>query len=473
MKVLEVIKKHEKIIVSIVLLIITMGVILNNPIKQTDEITLFYETFKMNNGHPIYKEVNVLVTPLFFYIGVLLLKIFSPTYLTYRIFGTVIWVYLFYNIYSLLCTLKVNKKLTFLTLALMPIFLRNAIVMGANYNILAIALILFATNLYLKCENKDIKSYITQGILIFLIFMTKQNIGGYYAIALVILEFNNSNTIKEKIKNIFLLALPTIIGFSAYLIYLYFANSLYNFIDYVFLGMLEFQRDMKIETGIILISLINIIPVTIRMLKKRTDKNQEILFIISIIMLLISYPIFCDYHSRIALIFSIISFVYLINVLYNEKKILNYIIVVTTVILVIYNIVYSALGMANWSKNYVKDTSTPYYGVVYNEEIYNVIRLIEFYIKSTGKKVVFFSPISSIYNLELNTTNGILDLPVVGNVGLNGEEKLINAIKNLEEGTLIIKTRAGLQQEYSGVHEFIEKNYKKIYTLMDRLEVYE
>ena len=59
MKVLEIIKKHEKIIVAIVLLIITMGVILNNPIKQTDEVTLFYETFKMNSGHPIYKEVNI------------------------------------------------------------------------------------------------------------------------------------------------------------------------------------------------------------------------------------------------------------------------------------------------------------------------------------------------------------------------------------------------------------------------------
>ena len=450
-----------------------MGIVLNNPIKQTDEVTLFYETFKMNNGHPIYKEVNVLVTPLFFYIGLIIFKIFSPTYLTYRIFGTVIWTCLLYNTYSLLCTLKVNKKLTFLTIAFMPIFLRNAIVIGANYNVLAIALSILAINLYLKCENKDIKTYITQGIFIFLIFMIKQNIGVYYALALVILEFNNSYTIREKIKNILVLALPTIIGFSAYLIYLYFAGSLYNFIDYVFLGMFEFQRNIGIESYIIVISLINIIPVTIRMLKKKTDKNQEVLFIISIIMLLISYPIVCDFHSRIALIFSIISFIYLINELYKEKKILNYIIIVAIVVLAIYDIIYSIFGIVNWNKNYLKDKSTPYFGVVYNNEIDNGIKIVEFYIKSTGKKVAFFSPISSIYNLELNITNGILDLPVVGNVGLNGEEKLINAIKSLDDGTLIMKTKAGLKHEYRGVHEFIEQNYKKIYTLMDRLEVYE
>ena len=473
MKVVEIIKKHEKLIVAIILLIITIGIILNNPIKQTDEVTLFYETFKMNSGHPIYKEVNVLVTPLFFYIGLLIFKIFSPTYLTYRIFGAVIWTFLLYSIYSVLCTLKVNKKLRLLAISAMPIFLRSAIVIGANYNVLAIALSLFAINLYLKNENKDIKSYIIQGIFIFLIFMTKQNIGVYYAFALVLIELCNKNSLKAKIKNICILGMPTIIGFLAYLIYLYFTGALYNFIDYTFLGMIEFKDTASVESYIIFLALINIIFFVISACQKKIDTNQKLLFILSIVMLLISLPIICDYHSKLALIFSIISFVYLINTVYEEKKTLNYIIIISISLILAYNIIFSILGMINWSKNCVKDKDTPYYGVVYDEGIDNVIKLIKYYAESTGKKIALVSPISSIYNLELNVTNGILDLPVKGNVGLNGEEKLINAIKNLDKDTIIMKTKAGMKQEYQGVHKFIEQNYKKVYTLMDKLEVYE
>lgn len=415
MKMLEYIKEYEKILIIILMLLMISGIILNTPITQTDESTLFFETLKMYNGKLIYKDVNVLVTPLFFYMGLFIFNIFAPTYLVYRIFGIAIYLFLLYNIYSLLKELKVKNIIIFITIPILILFLRKIMKYGANYNILAIAISILAIKVYIKKQNKNNRFYIIQGILIFLVFMTKQTIGVYYALVLVILEFDYKNIINV-IKKIAILALPSIIGVIIYGIYLYFTKSLYNFIDYTFLGMLEFQQNANMENGIILLSLVNIIPVITLILTKKADKNQEILFICSIIMLLIAYPILCDFHSRMALIYSIISYVYLLNTLYKENKGLKCLIIIAIIVISMYNVIHSLINVVSWNKNKIKDIKTPYYGATYDKDMNAVIRYITDYIEKSEENIVFISPQSILYNIEMNRTNGILDLPLKGNV---------------------------------------------------------
>lgn len=124
---IRIIKKNEKyffIIISFVLILFT---ILNNPVKQNDESTLFGETLKMYNGYYIYKDINVLVTPLFFYLGYIVFKIFGANYLIYRIYGAIIYTFLFFNIYKLLKELNMKTIRIFITELIIFIFLQSVI----------------------------------------------------------------------------------------------------------------------------------------------------------------------------------------------------------------------------------------------------------------------------------------------------------------------------------------------------------
>lgn len=56
--------------------------------------------------------------------------------------------------------------------------------------------------------------------------------------------------------------------------------------------------------------------------------------------------------------------------------------------------------------------------------------------------------------------------------GKNGEEKIINEIKNLSSNTKIMITKYLYNQEYKGVHEYIQNNYKKVDTILNQYEIY-
>lgn len=466
-------KKTKDITISISIIIvvtfITLGIVLNNPISYNDETILFGEILKMNNGLAIYKDVNILVTPIFFYIGLLFFKVFSANLLTYRIFITVVFVFLYYSIYILFKKSKIKNTYSFISILLLVPFLKELI--EVNYNILAIAFSILAISKIINNENKNHKFYLIQGLFLFIIFMTKQNIGVYHFIAFAICEFVlEKKSIKIKLKNMIIYILPLIFGSIIYCLYLYMVNSLYAFIDQVFLGLIDFKQNASIESYIIFLALLNIIPVVYLIIKNKADKNQKILFIYSITMLLITYPILCGLHSKVALVYSLLSLTYCIN--YNIKKsneILNY---GTVFILTIYLFISSLLGIINWKKTSIQDHNNPYYGAIYDSKINNSIDYMCEYIKNSSKKVIIVSPKSSIFNIPLGINNGILDLPLKGNVGINGSEKIIQEI-NKQKNVKFVIIKRPCAQEYKEVHEYIKQNYKKTDTIMGIFEVYE
>lgn len=455
------------IIFSIVLLSIT-GFNLNNPIRQTDESTLFGEVLKMYNGYQIYKEINALVTPLFFYIGLCIFKLFGATYLIFRIYAIAIWMLLFFSVFVLMKKLKVSDAKIIITLLGLLIFLKD-IVIGASYNALGIALSIFGIVLQVSnTKNRKHKFYILQGILAFFIIMTKQTIGIYYLIAFILSDIIIHK--KIKIKSYIITTLPIICGSIAFAILLILQNnSLYDFVNYTILGMKEFQQNFKIETYIILLALVNIIIVVYKIIKKQVDNNLIILFVYSLVMLLLTYPIICDFHSRQALIFSTISFVYCIpkevDIQYKwcEKTI-----IVVLAILLIY---VSYFNLKNWKENQYYTYDDPYFGVVYNKKMDMRINTVVDYLKE-NKNAIIISPEATLYNVKLNINNGILDLPLKGNVGINGEQRIIDEIEKLKNKKLII-TKYIYDQEYSGVHEYIINRYKKVDTIAGIFEVYE
>ena len=65
----EIIKKHDNIIILFIMLLISSSFLLAVPLDANDELWNFSNVYKMVNGYQIYEDLNVIVTPLFFYLG--------------------------------------------------------------------------------------------------------------------------------------------------------------------------------------------------------------------------------------------------------------------------------------------------------------------------------------------------------------------------------------------------------------------
>lgn len=170
------------------------------------------------------------------------------------------------------------------------------------------------------------------------------------------------------------------------------------------------------------------------------------------------YPIVCTFHTKQALIFNILCVIYIFNLKLKSIKNIEYILIT---IGLLYISIITVLNIKNWITNHIKDKDDPYYGAIYNENADNVISDINKYMNNSDKKVVIVSPEAMIYNMRLKINNGILDYPVKGNVGINGQEKIINEIKNMKDSKFFIM-KEKYYQEYQEVYDYIKNNYKNV-----------
>lgn len=303
----------------------------------------------------------------------------------------------------------------------------------------------------------------------------------YHFIGFTISEIiKNKRNIKSTIKNMTIYSFSMIVCGALYSVFLYFTGSLEQFIDYTILGIIDFKQNAVIESYIILLELINIIIYIIALKKSKIDYTSKVLFIYTIIMLLICYPILCDVHTRMALIYSGISSLYSIFLIFSDIhikkenlkvfKVIYYSIILFAISILI---VKTIASLVYWKSNYIKEEDNPYFGAVFSEYMNKKINLMIDYINDSGNKVIIISPEAPLYNIKLNNVNnGILDYPVQGNCGIDGEEKIINAINSLSNTKFII-TKYIYFQEHINVHKYIMDNYNKIGEIMGDYEVYE
>ena len=108
------IKKHDNIFVLLLIALAMLARVYNVGISNTDEMYNFLNSYKLANGLTIYKDNNVIITPLFFYIASIFLKIFGENIFIYRTFNLIISTGLYFLCYIILKKLNVNKKFSLL-----------------------------------------------------------------------------------------------------------------------------------------------------------------------------------------------------------------------------------------------------------------------------------------------------------------------------------------------------------------------
>ena len=452
------------ILFALIILFITVKILILW-LSVGDEFINFYNTYKIYMGEKIYKEVNVVSTPLLFYIGVLFLKIFGPNLITFKFYAIVMNSIIVITTYKIFRNLKIKQEQSMLYTIIIEIILSiRTISMGATYNLMAYMFCLIGINNTIK--KKETKNYYKkQGIIIFLIFMSKQNIGIYYTLANIVIEIieNRKNWIKTTIKMIIL----PISLFGIYLLYLYIDNNLYNFIDLTVLGLREFKNNYYIDMGgliaiyanVIFISLIIGIPNRIQLENVSKEITTELL-VIGIFLIMVGYPIVDCWHLSFSVAILAIDVIYILQgtLLINEK-IYNIILLILTILIALFCI------FECWSYLCVccKDKNDSFYLMCVQEKRNNKINKISKYIYNSDKKVVIMSPEAELVYFRMKIkSNGILDLPLQGNLGKNGKEKIINQISNYNDIYFLMTKEKFSYQEMEEVRKFVIDNYNQI-----------
>lgn len=448
-------------------------------IQNGDELWTFSNTYKLYNGISLYNENNVIVTPLFFWIGNILFKLFSATFLTYKIYNLLIIFALYLIVYKILKACKIKDEISIIITIISMFLYRIVSRIGANYTILA--LVFFMVGILNLIRNNDKKiNIVFQGIITFLIFLTKQNIGIYYFLGLIVYIL----TKKEKIKDIIKLCITIIIPTLLFLGYEYYIGELYNFINYAFLGIGEFAQNNIIVEGytytqiLIALQIGTIIAAITQMLEnKRKNKKDEILkvlFIFSIVNMMLEYPIFNLYHVSsgiitITILLAYIIYGYVRKIEINQeqkdilKSIIKNILIVIFIVLIVLDIntaVFINKAFQEENKNF--RMNDPFYGGIISEEESEYDEVMQFIKdkRKEGSNVIIFDIRANLYMIPLNENNQDYDLPMLGNWGKDGENRVLEDIKTKTNTYFLTyeETRNITTQESKKIKDYIKEN---------------
>ncbi len=380
---------------------------------------------------------------------------------------------LIFTIFKILKKLNISNNLIPIYLTFILLFLTQNIVAGANYTILAILFFMIGMYLYISKKSNNI----LQGLLIYLSIFTKQNIGIFYALCVLIYELINNKKLNfEYIKNQFIKFFVFLIPTSITLLHLYLVGNLNGFLNYCIGGMLEFTSNLVfiVPAYLFIIVLIAIILfIIVKILKKQLENiidehffdNMNILFIFLIGSLSVTYPIFNGSHILYVIPFALIIIFYFLDTLLfkelfntiNTKIIVNLISCLIILLICIRNFTILAINKENY--HYYNDVSTPYCYLYIPKKLYIKFENVKNFIleeEKNGKSVKILAYDAALPMIELKKSNGKYDLFFAGNLGYNGINNSIEEIKNSKNTLYLLFTD---ESEIFDQEPLIVRNY--------------
>ena len=124
----------KNISIFILITLIIFGHIYMISFEPYDELWNFQNIYKLYNGHKMYTDANIIVTPIFYILGLIFFKIFNSTIICFRFFNVCIVITFFILLYNIFKHLKVSNHIISVFLALILLQFLSIINGGANYN---------------------------------------------------------------------------------------------------------------------------------------------------------------------------------------------------------------------------------------------------------------------------------------------------------------------------------------------------
>ena len=357
-----------------------------------DEIWNYGFAYNIATGLIPYKDFNMVITPLYHFIAAIFIKIFG-----HHLYS----LHLFNNIIIATTVIITSKKLKYRNLLLAPIIIIH---FTPSYNVLCTLFIILILNL-LDSNIKNKENIIS--LIVSLLFLTKQTIGLCLLIPLV--YYN-----KNKIKSLATFMIPILI----FTIYLILNNALYKFIDYCFLGLINFGKK---NTLLLLLPLeIMICIIIIYFIIKSKFKNKQLTYIL--MYQIITIPI-CDGNHFVLGIIPILYYILSSNIIKNKNLKCFIPITICLIILLKPNTNFN-LYKNNNSFLYKRNLST------YGEE---QINSISNYMNNNREKYDYIFLLSgNAYYSKLNIKYKLTKYDLInnGNMGYQGDKKYIKEIDN-------------------------------------------
>jgi 4-amino-4-deoxy-L-arabinose transferase-like glycosyltransferase len=464
---------------------ITLSGIINLPIANLDELWNFNTAKQIGSGLIPYRDISMITTPLTPWLSAFCLNIIGVNIFNFRIL-TAIMVSIIALVTMLVCKELTGKKFFgfVTTMILASILLINY---RMDYNVTTIILVL----IMLLSELKLIKKYkgetdskiplwvnhLLIGVIAGLAIINKQTLGLFICLAVVIIPliFIKKDNKKEIFKNILYRVLGMLIPVAIFVIYLLISGTFQDFIDYAVLGIKSFDNFRaysnlveKTEGGInvlaILVPVITVLTLLVILIGRRGRRKGkksaleqdeftklQLLFVYSLPMFSLVYPIADKIHFLTGIYIVSILMIYelyiSISIIVKNKKArtkyLTYIFVfVGLMVYPLYsNIVYMKDNYTEYAET--KKSDIQYYeNTVYSSAIEKRVNELKEFIEAEtkkGNKVFIVDAEAAASEIPLDIYNKNYSMFLKGNIGKEGEERIIKEIQKSDKCVYLIK----------------------------------
>lgn len=391
-----------------------------------DEIWNYGFSYNIKCGLLPYKDFNMVIGPFYNSIISLFLIFFSNNLFAFHLANSILISFFIVFIYQ-----KIGFKYIFILLFLM--LFPNIYSYNTFVSFLVIMILILDKS---SLKNKDILA----SVLIGIIFITKQNIGIFL---LIIFMISNNN--KFKLLGYFSIPLFLL------MIFLLLTNSIYQYIDFCFLGLGSFIDNFFIEIPALVLGAITIYYLIYKYLK---CKNKVILYLL--FFQIIIFPI-VDFSHTLAGSLPVLFYILLNE---NNKNILLFI---KTIIIVS---VFSQTITTFDGYHFKKNSFLKYRYSTYNMDTY--LNNFSSYIieKEKNSDVYLFIANAYLIRLNINQNPSFFDLINRGNTGSNVDiyfDKINNNCQNksclfILDSSFFNKSKKN--QLDNSFKEFVINNYK-------------
>lgn len=417
--------KKKDILILIIIFIYT-GILITYSNADNDLIWNYGFSYNFANHLLMYKDYNMVITPLYPFLGGILMRILGNNFLIFNLYNTILSTILYYYLYK-------KYPHTFI-----PSIILISFILRPSYNFLVLFLVLILLNIK---EEKDF--FI--GFILGLLFLTKQSF-----ILLILPSIYLITKPKRLFKRIGAFFLPCLF----FLIYFILTNTFLDFLNYTFLGLFSFSsKNSFFNIGTIFI-LSLIIYLFLYYLK---TKDIKVLYLIT--YQIMAYPIFNTMHIILSIIPVII---YFLDKLVKKKKYnLNYLRYFNYFVSILLICPLLSIPLQYFNKDLVEGENALEYKDISRSYLVNK----DLFLKEIPNlnNTYFLMYDAYIYKYLLNNPITSYDLLLNGNLGYNGEERVIDYFNSLDSNTYFVLNRVYTGGQLSkNIDAYIRNHYLKV-----------
>ena len=480
----------------IVIGIIAFSAIFTKPVSNLDEVWNFNFSRNIADGLIPYRDFNMVPTPLLSMICGLFLFIFGKELIVMRWLAVCLMCAVFFLTYKILKKI-VPKEVTLLVLAVFLSLYKEVMCIDYNYAVLLVALIL----LYIELNHveKDCFKYsfrynFVVGIIAGIAVLFKQSTGLAVCVACLgykIFEIRKKDDIKSFFRIAGTRVLGAVIPVGLLIVYLILNGAFNDFVSYTILGVRNFSNSISYANllkneSIAALSIIVPAALLIMLIMHFVKNVKEeicIFFAYAVSSFVVAFPICDNIHFLIGAMITLIGLTYIIyeyvfkayaDNVKKKYKVFLYGFVTFVSCFFLLSLIHSSFESIKTDYILVKKENelSHFIGVPESVGLKDRIKVVDEYILSQmkmGKKVYILDAEAAIYFIPLNMYNKDYDMFNRGNLGVDGENRIIDRIKNEKDSVYLLKKDGINWQNPNVVREFVTDNLNRI----DEISIFE